>query len=143
MSQLAPLQTTVQDLCTAAAKESGALGIGQTLSAEDITDAWARLQWMLQEWGEDPFLVWREQTITVQSVNVSLMPTDPNQGTPSNPVYYFPVGPGAGALGGMETGQNTGWIATLGAPTAGSGGVPGTYVADLTGGSGCWAGINE
>jgi hypothetical protein len=42
----------------------------------------------------------------VQSVNVGVLPTDPDQGTAITPVYYFPVGPGAGALGGFETGVN-------------------------------------
>lgn len=107
MSALLPLQTSVSDLCTQSLKECGALGQGQTPTGEDLADAWTRLQWMLQEWGEDPFMVWREKTITVQTVNVSLMPTDPDQGTAAKPVYYFPVGPGAGAQGGFETGADT------------------------------------
>ncbi len=107
MSQLTPLSTSVNDICEAALKECGAAGQGQHPTGEDLADAWTRLQWMLQEWGEDPYLVWREQTITVQQVNVSLMPTDPNQGNPSAPVYYFPIGPGAGTQGGFETGANT------------------------------------
>jgi hypothetical protein len=106
MAQLTPLATSVNDICMAALKECGAVGQGQVPTGEDLADAWTRLQWMLQEWGEDSMLVWRERTITVQSVNVGLLPTDPDQGTPITPVYYFPVGPGAGVLGGFETGVN-------------------------------------
>jgi len=114
VSQLVPLQTSVYDICYAALKECGAVGQGQTPTGEDLVDAWTRLQWMLQEWGEDPFLVWREQTITVQQTDTSVLPTDPNQGSPGSPVYYFPVGPGAGASGGFETGADT--PATAGPP---------------------------
>lgn len=64
MSQLDPSATTVQDLCTAALKECGALGVGQTALAEDITDAWARLQWMLQQWERKRWLVYHLVTYT-------------------------------------------------------------------------------
>jgi hypothetical protein len=106
VSQLTPLATSVNDICMAALKECGAVGQGQSPTGEEVADAWARLQWMLQEWGEDTFMVWRERTITVQQINTGVMPTDPDMGTPSHPVYYFPVGPGAGMLGGFETGVN-------------------------------------
>lgn len=58
MSQLDPQQTTVQDICLAALKECGQVGVGQTALAEDITDAWARLQWMLQQWQNKRWLVY-------------------------------------------------------------------------------------
>lgn len=58
MSQLDPQTTTVGDLCLAALKDCGYLGVGQTALAEDITDAWARLQWMLQQWQQKRFLVY-------------------------------------------------------------------------------------
>jgi len=106
MSQLTPLETSVDDICQAALKECGAVGMGQVATGEEVTDAWARLQWMLQEWGEDPFMVWASQTITIQNIDVSLLPVDTNMGTSSYPVYYFPVGPGAGAQGGFETGPD-------------------------------------
>lgn len=106
MSQLTPLATSVNDICVAALKECGAVGQGQSPTGEELADAWARLQWMLQEWGEDPFMVWRSRTITVQQVDVGVMPTDPDQGTVNAPVYYFPIGPGAGTMGGFETGPD-------------------------------------
>ena len=105
-TQLQPLATSVNDICQAALLECGALGQGQQPTGDDIADAWARLQWMLQEWGEQRMLCYRVNELTVQSVNVSLLPTDSNLGTASSPVYYFPVGPGAGASGGFETGAN-------------------------------------
>jgi hypothetical protein len=106
MSQLVPQETTVNDICTAALKECGAVGQGQSPTGDELNDAWARLQWMLQEWGEDTFLVWRQRTITVQQVNTNVMPTDPDMGTSTKPVWYFPVGPGAGIQGGFETGAD-------------------------------------
>ena len=105
MSQNAPLSTSAGDICTAAMKECGALGLGQTATAEDMADAIARLQWMLQEWAEDRYYIYHLITLTVVT-NTALLPTDPNMGTPSTPVYYFPIGPGAGASGGFETGAN-------------------------------------
>lgn len=118
MSQLTPLSTTVNDMCSAALKECGAYGIGQTPTQEDLNDAWARLQWMLQEWGEDSMMVWRERTITVQKVDTSLLPTDPDQGTVNKPVYYFPVGPDAGVQGGFDTNRVTPGSIRVNAATA-------------------------
>lgn len=50
MSQLDPGNTTARDICYAALKDSGAYGVGQTPLAEDLSDAQARLQWLLQQW---------------------------------------------------------------------------------------------
>lgn len=58
MTQLDPALTTVGDICTAALKECGQSGVGQTPLAEDINDAWARLQWMLQQWERKRWLVY-------------------------------------------------------------------------------------
>lgn len=67
MSQLLPSKTTVGDLCIRALKDAGALGIGQTALAEDITDAWASLQWMLQQWQNERWLVYHLVTLVVKS----------------------------------------------------------------------------
>jgi hypothetical protein len=106
MSQLTPLATSVNDICVAALKECGALGQGQSPTGEEIDDAWTRFQWMLQEWGEDSLLVYRNRTITIQSVDLDALPIDPDQGSPERPVHYMPVGPGAGTMGGFETGPD-------------------------------------
>jgi len=46
------------DLCIAALKDSGAIGVGQVPLAEDLSDAQARLQWMLQQWERQRWLVY-------------------------------------------------------------------------------------
>lgn len=58
MSQINPGGTTAGDICKASLKECGAIGSGQTPGAEDITDAQARLQWMLQQWNRKRWLVY-------------------------------------------------------------------------------------
>lgn len=49
--------TTARELCTDAIKESGALGVGQTALAEDINDAFTRLQRMIATWQMQRWLV--------------------------------------------------------------------------------------
>lgn len=58
MALLDPAATTVGDICTQALRECGALGVGQSALAEDLNDAWARLQWMLQQWERKRWLVY-------------------------------------------------------------------------------------
>ena len=65
--QLLPNATSVGDLCTAAMKECGALGVGQTPLAEDAQDAWARLQWMLQQWERKRWLVYHLVDLSIVS----------------------------------------------------------------------------
>src|SRR5215467_1099701 len=57
-----PQNTTIGDLCKAALKECGAIGVGQTPLAEDVNDAWARLQWMLMQWEKKRWLVFHLKT---------------------------------------------------------------------------------
>lgn len=87
MSELDPSTTTVGDICLAAIRESGRLGVGQNAIAEDITAAWARLQWMLQEWQRKRFLMFALQ----------------NQGVDSTGAISYTVGPG----GQIDTGTRT------------------------------------
>lgn len=87
MAQLDPLNTTVGDICSAALKEAGALGVGQTALAEDTTDAWARLQWMLQQWERKRFLVYHLVTLIKNSTGAQ----------------SYTVGPG----GAIETGAGS------------------------------------
>lgn len=54
---VSPSALTLGDLCGAALKESGAFGVGQTPLAEDLNDAWVRLQFMLQQWERKRWLV--------------------------------------------------------------------------------------
>ena len=67
MSALDPSNMTMQDLCAQALRESGAYGVGQTPLAMDITDAWFRLQTMLQEWNTRRWLVFHLKTLLFTS----------------------------------------------------------------------------
>ena len=68
MSQLDPANTTVGDLCLAAMKLSGYIGVGRSPLAEDYSDAWAMLQWMLQEWASSKrYLVFHLVTVLATS----------------------------------------------------------------------------
>lgn len=69
MSEQLPLSTTVGDLCKAALKDAGVIGVGQTPLAEDINDAWSRLQWMLQGWQHKRWLVYHNVTYLVTSTD--------------------------------------------------------------------------
>lgn len=62
MTALVPTNTTVGDICLAALQEAGVVGFGQTALATQTTDAWARLQWMLQEWARKRWLVYHLET---------------------------------------------------------------------------------
>lgn len=90
MTEVLPNATTVGDLCKQALKDAGALGIGQTPLAEDLYDAWVRLQWMCQGWNRARYLLYHLVTKTVASTG---------QLTP------YTVGPG-GQIDLGPTGQN-------------------------------------
>lgn len=78
MAEQLPLQTSVGDLCTAALVESGAFGQGQTPLAQDMTDALARLQWMLQQWERQRFLVYHLVTKMITSTGAQAYSIGPN-----------------------------------------------------------------
>lgn len=86
MSQIDPNRTTATDLCSAALKDSGAYGVGQTPLAEDITDAKARLQWMLQQWQRKRWFVYH---LVTYSCVAQSDPTGQFQGK-----QVYTVGPG-------------------------------------------------
>lgn len=83
---LQPLKITCGDFVTEALKECGAIGVGYTPTAEDITDGWMRLQMMLQQWGMERWLVWHLTTIGITSTGA----------------LSYTVGPG----GDFDTGAN-------------------------------------
>lgn len=60
-----PSNMTVGDLCGAALKECGAIGVGQSPLAEDLNDAQVRLQFMLQQWQVKRWLVYHLKTYGV------------------------------------------------------------------------------
>ena len=53
-----PTNTTIGDLCGQALKECGAVGVGQTPLNDDVTDAWTRMQFMLQQWERKRWLIY-------------------------------------------------------------------------------------
>lgn len=67
MSALQPSGTTLADVVSAALSECGAMGQGQTPTAADLNKAWARLQWMLQEWERKRWLVYHLSTYNITS----------------------------------------------------------------------------
>lgn len=87
MSYLEPLNTTMGDICRAALRECGAVGVGQTALKEDVNDAWARLQWMLMQWERKRWLLYHLVSLS----------------TISTGALYYTVGPG----GDFDTGQRT------------------------------------
>jgi hypothetical protein len=53
-----PTTTTVNDICKSALQDSGYIGQGQTPTGNDIVDTWTRLQWMLQGWERNRWMVY-------------------------------------------------------------------------------------
>lgn len=50
--------TTPLDIINQAAKKAGVLGVGQTMLAEDVNDAYSDLQDMLGQWQRKRWLIW-------------------------------------------------------------------------------------
>ena len=86
MSQIDPHRTTAIDICSAALRDCGAWGVGQTPLAEDISDAKARLQWMLQQWERKRWFIYHLVTYRARAVH------DPEGLYQGKQVYT--VGPG-------------------------------------------------
>jgi hypothetical protein len=77
MTQLDPANTTIGDLVLASLKLAGVIGVGQSASAEDSSDAWALAQWMLQEWQRKRWLIFALATfskISTGAVSYTLGP---------------------------------------------------------------------
>lgn len=67
MAELDPSNTNVGDICRNALAEANVIGVGQTPSNAQITAAWTRLQWMLQEWYNKRWLVYHNLDKSVVS----------------------------------------------------------------------------
>ena len=50
--------TTPLDIITAALKDIGVLGVGQTPLAEDVQDAFQKLNWMIGQWNRKRYLIY-------------------------------------------------------------------------------------
>ena len=86
MSQIDPHRTTASDLASAALRDCGAWGVGQTPLAEDISDAKARMQWMIQQWERKRWFVYHLVTYSAVAVQ------DPEGQLQGKQVYT--IGPG-------------------------------------------------
>lgn len=58
---------TPRIIISLALKDAGIVGVGQTPLAEDINDAFTRLNWMLDQWAKSRWLVWHLVTKSVLS----------------------------------------------------------------------------
>ena len=65
MSQINPGATTAKDIAQAALRDCGAWGVGQTPLDTDISDALARLQWIVQQWERKRWFVYHLVTYSV------------------------------------------------------------------------------
>lgn len=86
-----PTSTTVGDICTAALKECGAIGVGQTPLADDVTDAWARLQWMLMQWERKRWMIYHLVNYAVLSTGAQFYTFGPGGDIDTGPGSVRPV----------------------------------------------------
>lgn len=84
---LEPQSTTIGDLARQALRECGAFGLGQSPTHDDVNEAWARIQWMLQQWERKRWMVYH-------LVNLPLVSTGATS---------YTIGPG----GQFNTGTNS------------------------------------
>jgi len=82
-----PGNLTLGDLCRQSLLECGAIGVGQTPLADDVTDAWARLQFMLLQWEKKRWLVYHLKTYALISTG--------QQSYTIGPGGEFDTGPGS------------------------------------------------
>lgn len=61
------VETSWLDLVTQALKDCGYLGVGMNPLAEDVNEAFARLQWMLSSWERQRYLVYHLVTYVLPS----------------------------------------------------------------------------
>ena len=90
MSYLEPLNTSMGDICKASLKECGAIGVGQTPLAEDINDAWARLQWLLMQWERKRWLVYHLVTLSKVSTGAQSYSVGPGGDFDTGPTSMRP-----------------------------------------------------
>jgi hypothetical protein len=77
VSILEPLNTSVRDVCSQALKEAGVTGQGQEPSANDLIEAQARLQWMLQGWQRKRWVVYANTTYIANSTGARIYTVGP------------------------------------------------------------------
>ncbi len=87
MNALNPSLTSVGDICSAALREAGAIGQGQSASAQDLTEAQHRLQWMLQQWERKTILVYHLIDQSVVSTGATFYTIGPGGNIDTNIPY--------------------------------------------------------
>lgn len=99
---LDPTNITVGDICSQALRECGALGLGQDPTGIDLTEAQARLQFMLQQWERERWLVWHLVTFGIVSTGAQSYTFGPGGQINTNALAAYGVqslglvAPGAG-----------------------------------------------
>lgn len=63
--------TTVLDLINMALLDSGIIGVGQVANAEDVNNAYTRLQWMIQQWQRKRYLTFHLLNLPLTSTGAS------------------------------------------------------------------------
>lgn len=69
--------TTPLDLVNMALLDSGIIGQGQTANAEDVNNAFTRLQWMLEQWQRKRYLVFQLVNLTFVSTGATTYSVGP------------------------------------------------------------------
>jgi len=99
-------------------QECGRLGTGQTASGEDMSKAWARLQFMLQQWQQKRWLVYHLVTYTIVSTGATSYTFGPGGEINTNQASAWQLTE-LGVLSGSEgSGYAPGDILTLAANPA-------------------------
>lgn len=102
MSLLTPMNCSWGDLCNAAMRNSGRLGLGQTAQAQDIADVWGAGQMMLQEWQQKRWLIYHLVTYSLISTGAQSYTFGPGGQLNTNQVASWTLGslsPLAGGTG--------------------------------------------
>jgi hypothetical protein len=85
---LDPSNTTVGDIVNAALRESGAIGVGQTPTGDDLSDAQARLQWMLQQWERKRWLIYHLVSFSIVSTGAQSYSVGPGGALNTQPSAF-------------------------------------------------------
>lgn len=100
MTALDPTATTAGDICSQALRECGAIGLGQSASAQDLSEAQMRLQWMLQQWERKSQLCYHLVDMSVVSTGAQIYTIGPGGDIDTNrdwnpfaPQFNFQFGP--------------------------------------------------
>lgn len=77
------LAVTPATIINLALKDVGEIGEGQTASADDMQDAFTRLNWMLAQWQRKRWMVWHLIDLSVVSTGAKTYTIGPAAGSPN------------------------------------------------------------